>query len=193
MGKAMESGGVVHLEFEGVVGEMLGWVLGRELYPSRWGERAYLIPKHELIRFCNAVSAGIESPKRSGGLFLVREGDRDRPATGLPPVPPAYRPYLLKAPIEATDLSASQIESKTGIGGAEFKDWTVRINQGSAAGLLKGMELYPISEELAFESMEVVELDENTSTCRLVFALEELPKPQSGWRYSTRPRWITGD
>ena len=77
-----------------------------------WGERMYLIDEAEARRFANAVNVGAE-PRRQPrdlladsrftnlGLFLLREGDEEKPAPGLPEMPAAWQPYLLKQPVSA--------------------------------------------------------------------------------------------
>jgi hypothetical protein len=52
------------------------------------------------IDFVNAINLGHEPRDRVHGMYYLRDGDEDKPAPGLPDLPPAY-----KALIRATDTS----------------------------------------------------------------------------------------
>jgi hypothetical protein len=142
------------------------------LLPVRWGERLYLVDDGELLRFCNAVNAGIEprggkddpdySPFLRGayfGTFYLRDGDEKKKASGEPQLPEEWRRFLLKRPIKGLLLS---------VGGGE--DEAV-VNVGTRAGLRKGMLLFLEGNERDvppsyYSGMEVLSVADETAVVR---------------------------
>src|SRR5206468_3737296 len=52
--------------------------------PIRWGGRHYLIARHELPAFSEAINAGEEPRGGARGLFYLRSGEWNAEAAGLP-------------------------------------------------------------------------------------------------------------
>ncbi|MCE9583297.1 MAG: hypothetical protein K8T20_12475 [Planctomycetes bacterium] len=65
----------------------------------RWGERVYLIADQEWLHFVNDVNQKMEPREHGGGWFLLRSGDDDKPAPGLPRVPDEWNSWLLPEPV----------------------------------------------------------------------------------------------
>lgn len=54
------------------------------LRPVRWGDRQYLLEEDEIVAFVDAIRSGTEPRSRIQGHHLLRDGDQDLPAHGLP-------------------------------------------------------------------------------------------------------------
>jgi hypothetical protein len=54
----------------------------------RWGQRAYLVPPNEVVRFCDSVAEGANPRQESDVRVFSREGDERKP------VPNGTRPDL---------------------------------------------------------------------------------------------------
>lgn len=149
------------------------WV-PRELVIVRWSARTYLIPPDRMLSFANAVNSGMEPRFEDHGMFLLRETDVDKGATGKPSIPPEFRPYLLDHPIEAVI---------TATGTASGLETTIRFNVGRREGVLTGM---------AFQTHAKGQIGEATATligehsCEALFKryLNTEPAPRVGGRLS---------
>ena len=106
--------------------------IAEELIPVAWQGRRYLIPPDDFINFCNEVNDGLEPRKGVHGLHLLRRGDEQVEAEGLPTVPEKYRPYLLTDPIEAEIIRVGACTSDS-----DYKNTPVTLNRGKNVGLLK--------------------------------------------------------
>jgi hypothetical protein len=77
--------------------------------PVTWGKERFLIPDCQMIAFCNAVndrsSTYFPFPHRIDGGDWHRKIERSEDP---PRVPPAYRPFLLPKPLDATIIDASE-------------------------------------------------------------------------------------
>lgn len=153
--------------------------IAQDLVPVNWDGRRYLIPSDDLVGFCNEVNDGSEPRRGPHGLHLLWDGDEEIEVQGLPEVPEEYQPYQLSQPIEAEIIGASSGKSE---------EMSVTLNCGSRAGLLQGMRLHVVEPEDSFESFEVVEVDEDQARAVVMYPDEDDPRPQVGWRVSTRHR-----
>ena len=97
--------------------------------PVRWGDRLYLIDPVGIVGFANAVNAGHEPRMKAQGVFYLRNGDWNKPVTGGPKLPVAYREYLLAKPVETR---VRRILDEEG---------NVELAAGARQGLLPGMKL----------------------------------------------------
>jgi hypothetical protein len=154
-----------------------------ELIPVVWGERRYLIPRDEIVKFANDINAGFEPRKTLWGSFLLRRGDELKDVLGQPSIPAEYTVYLLRNPIKAKISS---------IKGSRFKDstrtTTVVLNVGSEQGVKLGMEFYLYSPSTIFESATITRLETSSSEAVIVqYALndESETPPSLDWKLST--------
>jgi hypothetical protein len=157
-----------------------------EFLPVVWGERKYLVPSDDIVGFCNAVNEGAEPRKAAQGFFLLRRGDEQIEAEGLPAVPNEFNPYLLTRPIEAEIVRVGDRTARPIRG-----DWQTRVtmNCGRSSGLLKGMTLHVIEPDDLIESVDVTQVGEEQSEAVMTQSGEDEPSPKVGWQLSTRCRW----
>jgi hypothetical protein len=153
-----------------------------ELIPIVWGERHYLIPADEVVKFANAINAGFEPRKGAGGRFLLRDGDELKAVEGQPSLPSLYSEYLLKQPIKAeiSSIKKIRLEDDTHI-------TTLTLNVGSAQGIKQGMEFYVYSPENIFEWARITSVDSSNSEAEVVqrLAEEKYGRPSIDWKLST--------
>ena len=71
------------------------------LIPVRWGERQYLIPPDRMPEFVSAINHGFEPKQGRYGLFLLRDGDENKPVAGLPLLPPGTQAQVRRKPVRA--------------------------------------------------------------------------------------------
>ena len=162
-GSFQEKDGYIRLNFRERNVEDQGTWSGcvRWLVPIRWGDRRYLIPANEMIAFCNHVNSGSDRQRRNA-LFCVHVDDGKK-TSDIPKVPPQYRPYLLKGPIEAEVAwvgKTALVERKELWPPGRYRVTEIRLNRGKAAELLPGMELYRA------DSPDVRVLDVAATSCR---------------------------
>jgi hypothetical protein len=105
-----------------------------EFLPISWGQRTYLIPREDLLDFCNTINQWAEPRVQSQGVAYLRTDDWKKPGTGFPDLPPEWMPYLLKKPV-----SGKVLEVKEGGYGA-------RVDLGSKNGIRTGMELCALGQ-----------------------------------------------
>ena len=109
----------------------------RRLAIVRWGPRVYLMQDSEIPDFANMVNQGFEPRSDARGLpAYLRDGDWDKPVTGLPDLPAQHRSWLLARPIEG------KVRRNLG------KPLAFEIDLGSREGLKTGMKLTAVAEEL---------------------------------------------
>ena len=113
------------------------WGIPTELLLISWGERHYLIPATQILKFINAINAGFEPRKTVSGLFFLKWGDEYKPAAGKPKLPPEYADYLLENPIQARITS----HQETRVEGSAVRS-TVVLDVGKAQGAMVGMQFY---------------------------------------------------
>lgn len=129
----------------------------RRLAIVRWGPRLYLAPEPEIPDFANLVNEGYEPRSDSSGFSAyLREGDWDKPVSGLPDLPAKHRPLLLAQPLEGKVLR------KLG------KRHHFEIDLGSREGLKPGMKLTAVAEDLEYFDckLTVVSTTETSSVVR---------------------------
>jgi len=105
-----------------------------ECLPVSWGERTYLIPREDVLGFCNAINQGSEPRNQPQGLIYLRADDWKKRVAGLPELPTEWMPYLLREPVLGTILELME-------GGQ------ARVDLGSKVGIRPGMEL-SVQDEL---------------------------------------------
>ena len=159
----------------------------------RWGERNYLLADEDLKPFVNAVNSGREPQKfciPRCGSFLLREGDDQKPVSGLPDLPAEYRRLLLDHPIVGRVVSVleSEIEAEPDRSYA-WRTTQVEIDLGSDDDVWEGMELH--ADSYPGGPYEIVEVGGHTSVAvvRDVVEPDETGEPQiePGTCISTRP------
>ena len=64
----------------------------------RWGERTYLVPEDELLKFVEVINDGDEPRQGMRGSFYLRDGDWERPADGAPDLPANFADLILASP-----------------------------------------------------------------------------------------------
>ncbi len=87
-----------------------------------------MIPRENLLDFCNAVNQGIEPRNQSQGVVYLRTDDWKKPVTGFPDLAPEWRHYLLEEPVLGTVLDV-------------MEGLRARVDLGSKNGIRSGMEL----------------------------------------------------
>ncbi|WP_267221985.1 hypothetical protein [Dyella silvae] len=107
--------------------------------PVAWGERMYLIPEKQLAEFASAVNLGDEPRTSAFGLFLMREGDEQRQASGLPALPPEAKRLIQQAPLAVGVISATRLPDKDP--DHFICRYRLELDHGAKAGLAAGMEL----------------------------------------------------
>ena len=119
----------------------------------RWGDRRYLIPKTQMLIFCDDVNSGRlrRSLKCGTGSYLLREEDGETDVSGLPVVPKEYRSWILREPIlaRATDSSASEPRIERDDEGdivLSMVDVTLTLDVGRDAGVFEGLCFYAAPE-----------------------------------------------
>jgi len=155
-----------------------------EYKPIRWGNRVYLIPSNEIIKFVNEINASSEPRDGVHGFFFLRLGDEEKEVTSKPELPGEFMEYLLDRPIDAAIVSVSKPVKST-----KNKDLTtvvVIVNKGKKDGLLPGMELYVTKPGDSYDSVELTKVGETQSEGRYQY---DNNHPAVGWQLSTCPRW----
>lgn len=157
------------------------------LVPVTWGNRHYLIPKDEMIEFCNTVNIGSEREWEYGRFFLRRNDPNEVPI-GFPAVPDEFKPYLLQTPIDATILSVGQYTTEPSVVEWKFKITPVTIDVGRASGLRVGMKLKVLAPPAphAYQTVEITKVEQNRSEGVVKQDGEDQPDPVVGSRISTR-------
>jgi hypothetical protein len=159
----------------------------------RWGERNYLLADEDLKPFVNAVNSGREPQKdcvpRCGSFFL-REGDNQKPASGLPDLPAEYLRLLLDRPKVGRVVRVLDSEFEQGPDRSyAWRSTRVEIDLGSDDGVWEGMELH--ADAYPGSGYEIVEVQGHTSVAvvRDVVEPHETAEPQiePGTCISTRP------
>ncbi len=149
--------GTVHLNKESLDGLMMWYFLYgslQDLLLVPWGEREYLVTRHQLTDFCNHINAGWEPRSdEAPGPFLLRDGDAERPAPGLPDLPKEWRKCLFDPPLVA-EVVATDSESFV-------------LNVGDSSNVFEGMEFWPVDPEVAPHChFEVISIEPDTSRAK---------------------------
>ncbi len=103
-----------------------------ELVPIAWTDRLYLIPPERIAEFASAINHGDEPRLAVRGRFLLRQGDNDKPVTGLPALPSSVRAHVRREAVEVRVTSAELIWSSYAEGGCAER-YRLRIEPVTAA------------------------------------------------------------
>jgi hypothetical protein len=103
-----------------------------ELVPIAWADRQYLIPPDRIAEFASAINHRDEPRPTMGGRFLLRQGDNDKPVTGLPALPPSVQAHVRREAIEVRVASAKLIWFSYAEGGCAER-YRLRIEPVTAA------------------------------------------------------------
>jgi hypothetical protein len=160
-----------------------------ELIPVKWGERHYLIPSNEVVKFTNAVNGGFEpcSMFFCNRRFLMKRGDEKKKVKGQPNVPEEYRVYLLKKPIRLGIISIgeSRIERAKNDPEFQYRITKVILNAGSAKGVWLGMKFHVYNPSNVSESAKVTKVEEEFSEAEILQIGLEDAFPSPNWKLST--------
>ncbi|MBT2117534.1 hypothetical protein KK141_18090 [Dyella sp. LX-66] len=110
--------------------------------PVAWGDRMYMISENELPAFASAVNLGDEPRKSAQGLFLMRTGDEQRKAYGIPILPAAQQSLIREVPLEVGVVSVSRLHDDD----ADKLEcrYRLELDHGANDGLVVGMNLLAI-------------------------------------------------
>jgi hypothetical protein len=179
--------GTLSLKFANAKDKM-GPTFPQEVLPVHWGKRHYLVPTDQLSDFANAINLGSEPRDSPSGFFLLREGDQEKPAVGLPDLPAAYLSWIRTEP---TQFTVDKVKTIHADGGKSFCDrkMGLRFPRRADDDLRPGMDLQQLDhggygratvtrvDERSFEA----EIDDySSSSCDI-----EQDLPKAGWRFTT--------
>jgi hypothetical protein len=188
-GSVSKRGTEIHLEFQFKNSEQSHRGFPTTFMPIKWGDRRYLIPSENVVKFCNAVNYGSEPRDYLHGFFLFLPGDHEIKVKGFPDLPEKYRPYLLDQPIEAEIVKVGKSTLLPSRGDWNFRDTVVVLNVGKKHGVLEGMEfhVYQTIPASCFITVGKVAGD----SCEAVISQddEEAPLPAVGWKLSTASKY----
>ena len=131
-----------------------------------WGDRHYLIADDELGDFIRAINDQSEPRTRIHGRFLLRMGEWELPAVGVPPLPPEWTALLRPRPISA------EVVSVDGSG-------TATLDAGTSAGLAVGLPLTVMSPKKGRAARVAwgTVVDATPSSARLRITMGDRVKP----------------
>lgn len=180
-GDVVETDGRIRLVFK-LSNERKGFQgMAPEFLPVVWGDRHYLIPVDEVVKFANAINAGFEPRQGAGGRFLLKRGDESKSVSGFPNLPPQYSEYLLKKPIEAeiSSVKESRMEDSKRI-------TTAVLNVGTAQGVRQGMEFWVYEPSAIYGLARITRVDSSYSEATIDQYEADKPRlPSPGWKLST--------
>lgn len=170
----------------GVAGEPRFGTFPERFRKVRWGERRYLLPEERGIEFVNAMHRGFEPRDSAHGMFLLARGDEDRPATGLPDLPPSLLALVRKHPLV---LKVARIDDPLRSGSPRFPVCVYRLHFQLPAGeaLAEGIELRTPDDE-GYGVAMVVQVRAATvvAEMREYGACDKVkPQPRPGLSFST--------
>lgn len=163
-------------------------VLPVNFLPVRWGERRYLIPETSIAAFCD-YTAGLgafnDGTRENDSLpwedFFLKVDDLQKPAEGLPRLPPGYE-HFIRRPIEATITAVGShfIRRMRNEDGSYNYDLVipVTISVGRAHGVQRGLVLYT-SQIDNNDTVQVTRVGSRTSRGEIVRMLgnsEHMPE-----------------
>jgi hypothetical protein len=175
-----EAGGVWEIEGELALGSSLEQGRARRWIPVPWCGRRYLVQRKWMESFCMDVNSGRVQGTETG-MALLRVGDDQASAEGLPDVPREFQGLLLAAPVvaEVVDL-LGHTKTAEGRPGTE-----VLLDQGSAEGMRPGIEMR-LDVPKASCRLRIVEVREHASVAIVGDTVAAGPQPPSiGWRFSS--------
>lgn len=160
-----------------------------ELVPIDWSGRHYLVPPGRVAEFVSSINHGYEPRHASRGRFLMREGDGEKPATGLPALPSFVQAYVRRKRIDVKVISVELLWLKQVEGGCADR-YRLRVTPVVTADLplFVGEQLRPIERKSGqeFELADVKALHGASADAELFRPscdLFEAPKP--GDRFTT--------
>jgi len=144
--------------------------------PIRWRTRMYLIPKHEMMEFINAVNLSVEPRDNAtskiylGKFYLqdktAKDLDFDYPiflVRGLPELPGEWNSFLLKNSVTANIIEITN----------QGKEKIAIIDKGSNDGLKIGMRLIAGNREPSLWSgAEILSVEEKTAKVKVLKELK---------------------
>src|SRR5207253_3560046 len=136
-GRVTERDGVLKIAWEL---QELGWPgdLPPDFLIVRWDRRRYLVPPEDVLTFCVDARSGREPRRGVHGMYYLRRGDEDKPATGKPDLPKGFEKYWTMKPIQGL-LTKVGPESVTALKDAWKHDKVtqdVTLDVGRAEGVL---------------------------------------------------------
>jgi len=158
------------------------WGISTELLLVSWGERHYLIPATQILKFINAINAGFEPRKTVSGFFFLKWGDEYKPVAGKPKLPPEYADYLLENPIQARIT----LQQETRVEGNAVRS-TVVLDVGKAQGVRVGMQFYFQNSLRDYPPAVITVVNDSNSVAELVQLLGGMKQlsPRPGLPLST--------
>lgn len=69
--------------------------------PIVWGERMYLLEENQIPLFTQYVNFGWEPRTQQYGLFMIRQTDWEKNATGSPRLPAQWAGFILDRPVDS--------------------------------------------------------------------------------------------
>ena len=163
--------------------------VAEELIPVPWGNRNYLIPKDDVVGFCNEINSGNEPRTGFYGNYLMRSGDEEKKVVGWPDLPDQYMACLLTAPLEANLIRVGDSIVRPSICDWNFKDTVVFLDVGEKDGAQVGMELHLIEHASGVETVKITKIHDATCECLMIGFEDGWVAPQVGWKFSTNPEW----
>jgi hypothetical protein len=174
--------------------------LETEWIPVRWGHQRFLIGSSEMPELCNTFNAGQLPSTTFGSRFLLRCGDDNKTAEGIPSMPSAYQRWLLEKPIDAVVVEVGTPRFETNL---KFKVDTdqdvpntrklpLKLAVGKRDGVFKGMRFYKAGASDLYPVL-VTDVGDNVSHAELqYFGIRETKgafpdDPSVGCKLSTRP------
>ncbi|MEP6903613.1 MAG: hypothetical protein ABJA66_17955 [Actinomycetota bacterium] len=168
-------------------------IFSSEIIPVLWGERHYLIPSSEMMRFINTINEGYEPGSKLtffGNRFFLRTGDEDKQVSRMPNIPEQWRDYLLKKPIRARILEIGESIESVDEYGEQQKVTTVILNVGSNSGVKEGMEFMTISPSGVHEDVIITKVEKVKSQGKVIKSGLYATSPDLNWKLSTSGRDI---
>ena len=138
--------------------------------PVRWGERHYLILETRVGEFYSHVAGYGQTPVEWTGEFFVRDGDGDKPVSGMPILPPGYERFV-RYPIEATIMRVGRsfVRNRGRDRGQDYYDSVtpITLNVGTANGVRRTMDFHLIGSRHA-ETIEIRRVGRNLTQAVII-------------------------
>lgn len=175
----------------------------------KWGERHYLIEENRIAELCDTISGtGVYNEGELERGFWLKSGDSEKPADGLPLLPPEYK-HLFKKPVDAKVIAVgeSYVERDDEVDCMTRTVTPVTLNVGSKRGVKAGIVFKVLTpKDVDYGYIKVVKVSLNTSSALFIphgFEMcdeseappdEEQVKAEAneptvavGWKLTTRP------
>jgi hypothetical protein len=111
----------------------------------------------------------------------MRDGDEDKPVSGLPAVPEAFRGLLLTHPLEATIVKVGEARTVQG-GGLLLR---VTLDVGKKDGVIEGTQMRLVDDG-AWNLLKIDKVDWDTSEGTLSHHGQASATPAVGWKFTSR-------